>query len=170
MEEMNKEQAHTFLLKTYYPTVMKFAEELGIDSDECFSGKADVLEEWTIRIESREGFTKQMERLLDEHRKIFAQREHDQKLMEKARRATEAATIEGETWTGGTFAKEADCPACENPAILFCEVDGEYMDGEAVTTGAYVSGLECRFCDIVLNAYDEVDYFDLHKYLYGESG
>jgi hypothetical protein len=53
------------------------------------------------------------------------------------------------------------CPACENTAIMSIEPDYEVMDGEAVITGIFPTGLRCSFCGFNASDYEEIDYLNL---------
>jgi len=56
---------------------------------------------------------------------------------------------------------------CGQRAEIFMELDGEYMDGESVTTGAFASGLTCFYCQLMFEGSEESDYFRLNSQLWG---
>ena len=108
-----------------------------------------------------------MSDLLQTHKDLWEKKKGDKAFKEKMQQATDLV-VEKEDERSDHFAQEVECPACQNHAILFCELDGEYMDGVAVTTGAYVVGLECRFCGLELRGGDKIDHFRLNRFFYGD--
>lgn len=53
------------------------------------------------------------------------------------------------------------CPICGNDSVVDFEPEFDYSDGESWFVGLYPTQLKCSFCELELNNYDELDYFDI---------
>jgi hypothetical protein len=50
-----------------------------------------------------------------------------------------------------------ECPACGNTAEVETDVDYDVMDGEAVPVGEFVEHLHCKFCDLDVTDFEELE-------------
>lgn len=160
-----KKNSLEFVQKTFYPLVHAFAKELRLKSHEVFSDGSRVsLGYLSENILKKENSKKEMEKLVERHTAIYNKRKDDEKAYQSARIRTNASLVE--KFAPETFVEEQGCPVCGEPSVLICARDFELVDGQAIATGAYVTGLRCFFCDLEINGYEQIEYFDLEKSLY----
>jgi hypothetical protein len=52
-------------------------------------------------------------------------------------------------------------------AIVCIEADWdvEGSAGDAIVTGVFVAGFECKFCGLTLDDYEQFDYFKMNEWL-----
>lgn len=90
-----------------------------------------------------------VEARLEHHRKLYYTRASEN--------PTADQSLRGRYTPGRDLGYLVQCPACGNTAEVETEVDYDVMDGEAVPTGVFVSRLHCRFCDLDVSDYEELD-------------
>jgi hypothetical protein len=106
-----------------------------------------------------------MEALLERHRKIWEQRSKNPTTVSHAEKVTTAyLTKRGET-------TECPCPACGNTAVATLEpdYDTDYDPDEersfSYITGVYVTDIQCLYCALKLDEYDQLKYVDADSLL-----
>jgi hypothetical protein len=68
-------------------------------------------------------------------------------------------------YSGIWYMESIKCPACENNAFMSIETEYERIDGEAVATRLFPTGMQCRFCGFKATDYEEIDYLRLSDQL-----
>jgi len=163
LSELNRDEAWRFMLRIFHPTVERFAAELGYPAAEAFEGHSHWLAEQSLRITAEENLKARLDKLFAEHAKRWEKAKSDAAHVAKAERST-AAALKNDP-NRDTISEDTLCPACGRAAILTIEVDWdvEGASGPGFVTGVYVSGLECYFCGLQLNDYEEFDYLKLNE-------
>lgn len=86
-------------------------------------------------------------------------------LVEQARQKTASAHAQHPQTTS------CACPACENEAVVYLDIDFDYEwdpvenTAMAVPVGVYPDGFKCFYCELVLSNYDEFNHVDLDERL-----
>ncbi|MCH8823028.1 MAG: hypothetical protein IH984_05915 [Planctomycetes bacterium] len=166
--EFDHSYVKSLILRVFHPIVTSFAAEIGLDLDKCFATKSAQLYRISESLVKQANFQQSFTDLLKQHAKIWEQRSGDENLVATTMKGTQSELVNYPI--ADTFVEEYPCPACENPSILFIDKDWDVdrTNGEAFVTGIYVSGLECRFCDLELNDYEQFDYLELNEWLVEE--
>lgn len=151
--------------KHFSPITEAFIAELNLDPSQIYAEeRRKALREMCEQIESKDQFADKQTQLVETHLGIWRSRESKDVEIELATAKTKLVLTRDPG--SDRFYCESRCPACEQCAVLLCEVDGEYVDGEAVVTGAFVVQLDCMFCGIKLEGHEQIDYFHLDQQLY----
>ncbi len=160
--EIDVPKACEFLLLTFTPTVELFAEEMEFDADSCFESENDRerLKKVSDDLAAQENFGDYIKDTLAKHLAIWVKRKDNPLEMQKAATATQA--LLGNFTPGGPYTEQAECPCCEQSAVLFYRFIDRYGQDEVAIIGAYAIGLSCCYCDVDLAGYRAVDHFKLN--------
>ncbi len=157
--------ARRFTLRYFQPIVSLFVKEHKLDAKAFLGKHEERLAEYAKAIEDEEKLTAKMDSLLEAHRKAWEAQRADKAHIEKAKKQTDKLLKDerhGDYWHRLTT-----CPACENDAVVRIEADWdvEGSSGEGWMTGIYAAGLSCEYCGLVLDDYEQFDYFKLNELL-----
>jgi hypothetical protein len=101
-----------------------------------------------------------MTALVEKHLTIFRNRQSDAAFMEATLQATESELDAARK--GDRLTVRAECPACASTCLLRVLIDMPKTAG--MDESGYITGTECKFCDLVLTEGDELDYFAMQQY------
>ena len=164
-DDFDAAAAMRYTRKYFSPVVEGLLAELSLDPSDVFDKeRRELLGKVSKAIHAEDAFVARMEKLIADHAAKWQKLQEDEAAVRAAERKTDAELATN--LSGDRFVTDGVCPACAQAAVLYCEVEGEYMDGEAVTTGASAQSLACHFCGLRLDGYEEVDHFDLSGQLY----
>lgn len=157
-------EAWRFMEKHLYPLVTGIGNELGIDDKVWFESQ---LQSHVLSVRSRahieaDETEKKINALLAEARKFWEKRKDDAAGVQKAYLQT-THDLDQKNRLSTT---EGQCPACENAAVLFCEIDYEWEDGHAEPCGVYVQRLKCHYCDLEIKDFSMIDFLELNRVFY----
>lgn len=161
LSRLDIEKLKTMLLRDFYPLILDYSNELSLPINNFLGPLATDLA--TISAEHQETIEDKVNMILDAHKKKWEERKTDTTLAEKAKKETKEADSKGNTRE--SFTVIYDCPACENDSLLFVDVDFDYSDGEVYPIGTFVRYLNCFYCDLLIEEYDEIDYLELNEVL-----
>ncbi|MFA7310207.1 MAG: hypothetical protein WC050_04875, partial [Candidatus Paceibacterota bacterium] len=154
-----------FVQKEFSPIVEAFIAEHNLDPALAFApGRRQFVKQVSDQLIAEDNFKKTMDEYVTERRKVWNERKADATKVALA--AAQSQLTERSENGSDKFSQPVTCPVCGQTAILICELDGEYMDGEAVTTGAFVVGMKCHYCDSDVSGYEKIDYLKLDELLY----
>lgn len=165
LSSLDPNAARRFVLRYFQPIVTKFVKEHKLDAKAFFDKHETRLAEYAKAIEDRKKLDATMETLLDTHRKTWESRKTDKEFIDKASRLTQLALKDERT--SDYWHRLSTCPACENDATVRFETDWdvEGSGGEGWITGVFAAGLSCEFCGLVLDDYEQIDFFKLNDLL-----
>ncbi len=165
LDHLPHAELQRFVLRVFQPLISAYALELDLSLDECTANKNNALRRMSVEILQIENFEPLFQQLLADHQKQWDKRKGDAAFIERTLRRTRSELVNDPNVD--SMVEEFPCPACGNPSILFIDADWdvEGSRGTAFITGVYVSGLECRFCDLELNDYEQFDYLKLNEWL-----
>jgi hypothetical protein len=159
LSALDIEKMKVMLLRDFYPLIVDYCTELELHIDDFVGSLATDLA--AVSVEHQETIEKKMNILLEAHKQRWEQRKADAALVVKAQKETKDAQSKG--LSRDSFIETTDCPACGNNAILFMSVDFDYSEGEVNPIGAFVQYLNCFYCDLLIEEYDEIDYLELNE-------
>ena len=153
--------------KHFHPTVVEFARELDFSADECFDGHEARLRNISDNLVKEANIVERIDQRFEQHRAIWEKNSADSRFVERAKRETQA---EYKRDRDGSAVCEYCCPACENPGAVFIEADWdvEGSSGEGFITGIYVAGFACRFCELEIDDFEEIDFLKMNEVLYDD--
>lgn len=157
LSQLDLDKCRSLLLRDFYPLMVKYSQELKIPPSR-------VLGSYDIKLSSlsakhQESTEDKVRLKLESHmlrwKQLSSVAGYADKMNQKTNEAAHRKMSEL------TSVDLVDCPACENPALLFSEADVDVADGQAYICGVFVSGLRCLFCKLEISDYDEVDHLKL---------
>ncbi|KAA0139150.1 hypothetical protein FYZ48_10930 [Gimesia chilikensis] len=165
LNTLDTSSLRTLLQEHFQPIIRGYIDEHNLDEKEFFTDEEIKLSKLAKEISDSNSFESGMEKLLDKHRQIWAKRKENQDFLDKAKQITEINLKDEEE--GTYFHESTECPACGNVSSAECTLEWEYegpIYGSHIV-GAYVSGLKCEYCDLVLDDYEQFDYLRSKKLL-----
>ena len=162
---LDEAAARRFALRYFQPIVGQFVQEHNLSQESFFGNDEPTVAGYASSIEKEGKLVTNMEAMLETHRQAWEAHEADNEFIDKAQRLT-ALTLKDEKHSDYCH-RLTTCPACENDATIRIETDWdvEGSRGEGWITGVYASGLGCEYCDLVLDEYEQIDYFKLNDFL-----
>lgn len=153
------EKMKSLLLKDFYPLLLEYSKELNIPQSKIFASNNIRLA--TISSNHQESIEDKVQIKIEGHKERWAVLSKQPKYIEKQRKTTENILN-----TYGTSVS-LTCPACENKAIVFLEADYDcdFHEGTSWVTGIFVTSLNCRFCKLQIDDYEEIDFLNLNEKL-----
>jgi hypothetical protein len=168
LSELSVDDAERFCLMTFFKLVSSICVELHVPPSDCFGESETPLRVFSDQVNMEDALNEKMFALLAKHKALWETRRTNTEFVAKAKVATEALEKKGGSGKGGSV--KYPCPACGNDAIAKYEIDGEYVDGQAIPTGVFVVRLLCQYCDLSIERYDEIDYLGLNYDIAGYTG
>lgn len=165
LSSLDIEKSKKLLLRDFYPLIRDFSTELDLPIN-YFLGPREI-KLASISSEHQESIEEKLNIKLDSHRKRWEQLKNVSGFAEKMKSKTGMA-YQAFRERRDKFIEITECPACNNDALLTVEVDFDYSEGQVQPMGVFVSKLNCLFCKLTIEDYDEIDHLKLNDLLIPE--
>lgn len=153
---LDVQKSRMLLLRDFYPLIRDYCGELGIPVSSLVRSHEVALA--STSADYQESVQDRVQVKLEAHRTRWEQLQNVPGFVEKMRKRTESLVQRASVEVAG-------CPACENDALLYWEREFDYIDGESLAVGVFVSGLRCLFCKLEVDDYQEIDFLNLDDVL-----
>ena len=154
-----KENLKKILQRDFYQLLSDILSERSVNIS-SFLGRRHIL---LAKLSSSlaEKLKDRMEILISAHKNEWEKRKNSKKDIRQAERIT-TSFLEGKDRI------HVSCPACENSAII--QTDTEYIydpwDRKNVPFSVSIINFKCHFCGLLLEDYDELDFFEMYEHLF----
>lgn len=167
-EELDIQKVDRLLCRDLYNVIRDISADLSLSPKDFLGEHSARLENLSETLIAQDNFQASMEALLERHRRIWKERATNATTVSHAEKVTTAyLTKRSET-------AECPCPACGNLAVATLEPDYDYdYDPDEGTTYGYISGvyvtdIQCLYCSLKLDEYDQLKYVDADALLEGD--
>jgi hypothetical protein len=162
--ELDIVKANRLLAKDGYKLVNDICSERSLSVHEFFGTDHDRLRDLSRKIQSEEDFSREMATRIEQHRALWLSRRSQPEFIKQATNITEsllASTSHDFSYVPFT------CPACTQEAVARIEPDYDYDPAEQTSyvTGVFVDSINCYFCGLKLQDYEELNYVDANSIL-----
>lgn len=150
-----------------YNVIRDISADLSLSTQDFLGEHSSRLEKLSEELIAQDNFQASMEALLERHRMIWEARSQNARTVSHADKVTTAYLTKRSETT------ECPCPACGNSAVVTLEPDYDYdYDPDDGTTlgyisGVYVTDIQCLYCSLRLDEYDQLKYVDADALLEG---
>ena len=167
LDEIEIEKAKMLLLRDGIKFIDGICNEFHLDINAFFGKSVSRITKISERIISQERFTEAMIARLAKHRTEWSSREHDSAFLREASGIT-ASLIESDA--EDCSYTPFKCPACNQQAVARIEPDYDYDPAEksSYVTGIFVENVQCYFCGLRLESYQELNYVKANDILSGD--
>lgn len=156
--QLNLKQIISTILSNYHDTILDICTESGIDNKSIFAEHSDELLNLASKAKNTERIQKAAQELISTHNKIWEDKNLSQRELDLIKgRINFARTIPHPD----SFWLEHECPACGNTGMI--KVGSEQDEDNFFSFG--VDGFYCLYCDIAIEDYDLIKYFDFDRYV-----
>lgn len=166
LSELNIKKLTKLLQKELFRVVESFSSEIGVAVSEFFGINTERVKKISIDILKGEEFERQINAKISQHTELWSQHKDDANYVALAERIT--ASLLKQKSNDYMF-DLIECPVCRNNALVRIEPDYDISDGEGYLAGVYVDSLNCHFCGLNLESYEELDHFDINSILEQET-
>lgn len=159
LSELDIVKANRLLAKDGYKLVNDICSERSLSVQEFFGTNHDRLRDLSRKIQSEENFSRAMATRIEQHRALWLSRESQPEFIKQATDITESLLASsGHDFSYVPFT----CPACAQEAVARIEPDYDYDPAEKTSyvTGVFVDSINCYFCGLKLQDYEELNYVD----------
>ena len=166
LSELDIVKANRLLAKDGYKLVNDICSERSLLVQEFFGASHDRLRDLSRKIQSEEDFSREMAVRIEQHRTLWLSRASQPKFIKQATDTTESLLASsGQDFSYVPFT----CPACAQEAVARIEPDYDYDPAEKTSyvTGVFVDSINCYFCGLKLQDYEELDYVDVNSIFEG---
>lgn len=159
-EELDAVRVDRLLCRDLYSVIRDISVDLSLSAQDFFGENSARLEVLSNELIAHDNFQIGMQALLERHRKIWEGRSKNTTTVSHAEKATSAYLAKLNETT------DCPCPACGNLALATLEPDYDYDydpdDGTTfgVISGVYVTRIQCLYCSLKLDEYDQLKYVD----------
>lgn len=159
-EELDAVRVDRLLLRDLYNVIRDISADLSLSAKDFLGEHSTRLEALSEELIAHDNFQAGMEALLARHRKIWDEKSKDARAVSYAEKATIAYLTKRSETT------DCPCPACGNLAVATLEPDYDYDydpdDGTnfGYISGIYVTDLQCLYCSLKIDEYDQLKYVD----------
>lgn len=163
--EADPNRVRVMLCRDLYRAIAEISECLDIDPIIFLQGHAVRLCQLSEQVAAQENLNAQMALLLAKHKAKWEERKGKQNLVDGANKLTFSRLA------AEPYVTDCMCPACGNDAIAVLEPDVDYDydqdDGTAYATviGVSVDRIQCFYCSLVLDNYDQLRYVNADSLL-----
>lgn len=159
--ELDAKEVWRFMRKTFPPVVAGVAGELGIEPSRFYETTRlmQALSNWSAEITKEDATEEKVAGLIESCQKLWDAKKNEASYVAAAEARTQESLEKDRSYRPRYW---TDCPACGQRAVLEATVDGEYEEGEFTPTGIDVNRLECHFCGMKVEDYEEVDHLELY--------
>jgi hypothetical protein len=156
--ELDLDKVGLMLRKDAIALIRDFSEEFDVSFLEFWGPESERLVALSQLLTNREKFEKEMTKKLEAHKKLWEYRTTNTEFISQADEITSSLQKQ----SGDNFSFEGvTCPACGKTCVVRIEPDYDYADGESYITGVYAEKLNCYYCSLKLETYDELAYVDV---------
>lgn len=162
LSELDIVKANRLLAKDGYKLLNDICSERALSAQEFFGANHDRLRDLSRKIQSEEDFSRTMAVRIEQHKALWLGRASQSEFIKQANDITKSLlSSSGNDFTYDSFT----CPACTQEAVARIEADYEYDPGEKTSypTGVFVDNINCYFCDLKLQDYEELNYVDANS-------
>ena len=149
---LDPDKARRFLLRDFYCIVKDYADRFEQKADIWLAGRFYPMADLAAKHQDEPSASLAIK--TSAAKKKWAELRGVKGYTEKMRSKT-AQAVRQKTNSNRVFATTA-CPACEQEAVLFVELDSDEGGGGNVLLGAYPRTLQCLFCKLNLDDYNEL--------------
>ncbi len=162
LSELKVEKLKRLLQKELFPVIEHFSKEIGLKTEEFFEENTNHVKKIAFEIFEAEEFEHKINVKIQHHMDIWSTNKENRDQVESAKKTT-ASLLKQKS---NDFMYDIiSCPVCENDALVRIEPDYDIDDGHGYLSGVFVDSLTCHFCGLVLDSYEELDYFDINGIL-----
>ena len=167
LSSIDTEKAKKLLLRDFFSLMSDYSEELALPLNKLIGDVEKKIQK--IAYDNQESIEDKVKLKLAIHLKQWEEREKDEELVKEMKRRTDFVfKLKGVR--SDSYVEKVTCPACDNESLVTIKTDFDYSDGSAVSTGVFVSGLKCYFCQLRIYEYEEIDYLGLDDLLTADNG
>lgn len=162
LAELDIAKANRLLAKDAYKLVKDICSERSQVVEVFFGKDHDRLRDLSSKLQSKEDFSKAMVLRLEDHKKLWLDKESQVEFIKQAKVITESLiSSSGHDFSYVPFT----CPACAQEAVARIEPDYDYDPAEqsSYITGVFVDNINCYFCGLKLQDYEELNYVDANS-------
>jgi hypothetical protein len=165
--EAEPARVRIMVCRDLYAAIADISKSLDLDPAVFFQGHAVRLFQLSEQVTAEENLNAQMASLLAQHKAKWEERKGKPSLVEGAQKIT-IARLAAEPYVA-----DCKCPACGNDALAVLEPDIDYdydqEDGTAYATviGVSVERIQCFYCSLLLDKYDQLRYVNADALLAG---
>lgn len=162
LSELDIVKANRLLAKDGYKLVNDICSERSLSVQEFFGTNHDRLRDLSCKIQSEEDFSREMAIRIEQHRALWLSRKSQPEFIKQATDITESLLASsGHDFSYVPFT----CPACAQEAVARIEPDYDYDPAEKTSyvTGVFVDSINCYFCGLKLQDYEELNYVDANS-------
>jgi hypothetical protein len=158
--EVEPTRVRIMLCRDLYLAIADISKSLDLNPATFFQGHAVRLYQLSEQVTAAENLNAQMASLLAQHRAKWEERKGKPNLVEAARKLTFSRMA------AEPYVEDCKCPACGNDALAVLEPDIDYdydeEEGTAYATviGVSVDRIQCFYCSLLLDKYDQLRYVD----------
>ncbi|MGB4767384.1 MAG: hypothetical protein WBH09_10810 [Rugosibacter sp.] len=164
LSELDIAKANRLLAKDGYKLVNDICSERSLSARDFFGGDHDRLRDLSQKLQGEEAFSRAMEERINQHRALWiARASHSEFIAQAADMTKSLLTSSGHDFSYVPFA----CPACSQEAVARIEPDYDYdpADKSSYITGVFVDSINCFFCGLKLQDYEELGFVDANSIL-----
>ena len=161
LSELDIAKANHLLAKDGYKLVNDICSERSLSVQEFFGTDHDRLHKLSKKLQNIEDFSREMTELLAEHKALWLKRKSQSAFIEKTIIKTHSLLDHNFNYESFT------CPACEQEAVAKIEPDYDYDEEGTYMTGLFVDSINCHFCDLELQDYEELNYVNANSIFQG---
>lgn len=162
LSELDLVKANRLLAKDGYKLLNDICSERSLSVQEFFGTDHDRLRDLSRKIQSEEDFSRAMASRIAQHKELWLVRESQPEFIKQANDITQSLLASsGHDFSYVPFT----CPACTQEAVARIEPDYDYDPSEktAYVTGVFVDNINCYFCGLKLQDYEELNYVDANS-------
>ncbi|MBB6336003.1 hypothetical protein FHR59_000213 [Xanthomonas arboricola] len=159
-EELDAVRVDRLLCRDLHNVIRDISADLSLSTRDFLGEHSTRLEALSEELIAHDNFQTSMEALLERHRNIWKERSKNATTVSHAEKVTNAYLTKRSETT------DCPCPACGNLAVATLEPDYDYdYDPDDGTTVGYISGIyvisiQCLYCSLKIEEYDQLKYVD----------
>lgn len=162
LSELDIAKANRLLAKDGYKLLNDICSERSLSVQDFFGADHDRLRDLSRKIQSEEDFSRAMADRIDRHKALWLGRSSQPEFIKQAHDITKSLLAS----SGNDFSYVPfTCPACAQDAVARIEPDYDYDPTEKTSyvTGVFVDNINCYFCGLKLQDYEELNYVDANS-------
>jgi hypothetical protein len=162
LAKLNISKANRLLARDGYKLVSDICLELSLSAIDFYGTSHDRLRNLSHKIQNEEEFSRGMASRIEQHKLQWSQKASQSEFVKQASDITKSLlSSSGHDFTYVPFT----CPACAQEAVARIEPDYDYDPAEKTSfvTGVFVDNINCYFCGLKLQDYEELNYVDANS-------
>jgi len=150
LTNLDFKKLEVLLMRDFYQVVEDYAREIGEKLSTFLGVEETRLYNLSNEIKAEQQFNKIITEKIQLHEKKWRENRQDSDYIKQAKDKTDAKSQEDGY-------KKVSCPACKNEALISIE---SVYDGD-ILTGEFISSLNCFYCELIIDTYEEFDFIGL---------